>query len=62
VPEVDSRGLEVLAELSEAVAKAGCGLRLSGANKTLREVLALTDLSTLFEHFEDVSAAAGGAR
>ena len=60
VTSVDSRGLEVLADVSGMLAKSGRGLRLSAVNKTLREVLSLTDLSDLFEYFEDVTAAAGG--
>lgn len=57
VPYVDSRGLEVLAELSEELGAGGQTLRLCAANETVREVLDLTDLASLFEHYEDVSAA-----
>ncbi len=62
VSGIDSRGLEVLEEISGLLSKVGHSLKLCGANKTLREVLALTDLTSLFEHFEDVTAAVGGSR
>jgi anti-sigma B factor antagonist len=57
IPFVDSRGLEVLAELSDELSKSGQSLRLCGANETVREVMDLTDLSSMFEHYEDVNAA-----
>ncbi|HEX8914875.1 MAG TPA: STAS domain-containing protein [Humisphaera sp.] len=57
VPFVDSRGLEALVELTEELENAGQGLRVCAANKTIREVLDLTELSGLFEHFEDANTA-----
>ncbi len=57
VPFVDSRGLEVLVELSEELGATGQVLKLAAANETLREVLELTELSAHFEHYEDVNAA-----
>ena len=57
VPFVDSRGLEVLVELTEELGKSGQALRLCSANKTVREVLELTELTPLFEHFEDANTA-----
>lgn len=54
IPYADSRGLEVLVELSDAFSAGGQVLRLCGATETLREALDLTDLSGLFEHYEDV--------
>jgi anti-anti-sigma factor len=57
IPYVDSRGLEVLAELSDELAGSGQTLKLCAANETVREVLDLTDLSSLFEHYEDANAA-----
>lgn len=57
VPFVDSRGLEVLVELTEELGKSGQALRLCSANKTVREVLELTELAPLFEHFEDSNTA-----
>ena len=55
---VDSRGLEVLKETTEELSGSGQALRLCGANETVREVLDLTDLDSLFEHYEDAGAAA----
>lgn len=57
VPYVDSRGLEVLKEATEQLSDSGQALRLCGANETVREVLDLTDLSKLFEHYQDVNSA-----
>ena len=55
---VDSRGLEVLVEVTEEMSESGQALKLCAANKTVREVLELTELAPLFEHFEDVGSAA----
>ena len=57
VPFVDSRGLEVLLEATERLADSGQALKLCGTNETVREVLELTELSDLFEHYEDVNSA-----
>jgi len=57
VPFVDSRGLEVLVELSEELGATGQVLKLAGANESLREVMELTELTGHFEHYEDVNAA-----
>ena len=57
VPFVDSRGLEVLVELTEELAKSGQSLRLCSVNKTVREVMDLTEVTHLFEHFEDANTA-----
>ena len=57
VPFVDSLGLEVLVELTEELGKSGQSLRVCAANKTIREVLDLTELTNLFEHFEDANTA-----
>jgi anti-anti-sigma factor len=59
VPFVDSRGLEVLLDATEQLIRSGEALKLSGANERLREVLELTELSPLFQQFEDVEAAVG---
>ncbi len=53
---VDSRGLEVLKEVTEELSQSGQALRVCGANETVREVLDLTGLSALFEHYQDVSS------
>lgn len=57
VPYVDSKGLEVLVEANEELARSGQTLKLCGLNETLREVLDLTELASLFEQYEDVHAA-----
>ena len=57
IPYVDSRGLEVLVELGEELGQSGLALKLCEVNETIREVLDLTDLASLFEHYEDVNAA-----
>lgn len=57
IPFVDSMGLEALMDLTEEMTKSGQMLKLCASNKTLREVLTLTGLSTMFEHFDDVNTA-----
>ena len=57
IPYVDSTGLEALVEVTEEMGKSGQALRMCSANKTVREVLEVTDLSSLFEHFEDSNTA-----
>jgi stage II sporulation protein AA (anti-sigma F factor antagonist) len=57
VPFTDSRGLEALVDLSEQLAQSGRGLKLCGANETLREVFTLTDVAMLFEHYDDANSA-----
>ncbi|MAE59750.1 MAG: hypothetical protein CMJ49_00170 [Planctomycetaceae bacterium] len=56
VPYADSRGLEVLLDLTEAMADFGQTLTICAANETLREVLDLTDLAGEFEQYEDVNS------
>jgi anti-sigma B factor antagonist len=58
VPFIDSRGLEVLLDLTETASQGGRALKLCGLNKTIREVLELTDLVSQFEHFDDTHSAA----
>src|SRR3954471_6895868 len=57
VPFVDSKGLEVLVDVTEELGKSGQILRLCSSNKTLREVMDVTDLTSLFDHFEDANTA-----
>ena len=54
---VDSRGLECLVEVNEQLMKGGQSLKVCGANETIREILELTDLSSVFEHYADVGSA-----
>ena len=55
IPFVDSVGLEVMLDLTEQLQASGQMLKICAANKTIREVLALTGLSPHFEHFDDVN-------
>ena len=57
VPYVDSKGLEALVEVTEEMSRSGQALRLCSPNKTVREVLELTDLASLFEYFADANTA-----
>jgi anti-anti-sigma factor len=54
---VDSAGLEVLVQASEELSTGGRVLRLCGATETLREVLELTGVAHLFEHYSDPNSA-----
>ncbi len=56
-PFVDSRGLEAMVEITEAMADVGQALRICALNDTLREVLDVTDLISHFEHYDDVNSA-----
>ena len=57
VPYVDSKGLEALVEVTEEMGRSGQALRLCSPNKTMREVLELTALASMFDHFEDTNTA-----
>ena len=57
VAYADSRGLEVLVDATGELSQSGQALKLCGATETLREILDLTDLTKLFEHYEDVNTA-----
>jgi anti-anti-sigma factor len=57
VPYVDSAGLETLVDVAEVLAQSGLALKISGINDTLREVFDLTELSSMFESFEDINSA-----
>jgi anti-anti-sigma factor len=57
LPYVDSQGLESLADIAEAMALSGKGLKLCAANDTIRQVIELTGLAPQFEHFEDTTTA-----
>ena len=54
---VDSRGLEVLVEVGDELARAGRTLKICGANEVLRQVFELTDLAPSFDQFADVNTA-----
>lgn len=57
IPFVDSAGLEALADAGQSVGDSGQVLKLCGANDTVREVLDLTGLTSMFDHYEDVESA-----
>ncbi len=57
VPFIDSRGLEVLVEVSQQLTQTGQALKIAGVNDLLREVFKLTQLACEFEHFTDVNSA-----
>jgi anti-anti-sigma factor len=54
---IDSKGLEALVEVNEAVAQTGYLLKLCGVNETIREVLELTQLASQFEQYPDLNSA-----
>lgn len=53
----DSRGLEILVEAGEEIARTGHPLKLCNVNDTLRQVLELTGLAPQFEFFADTNSA-----
>ncbi len=57
VPFIDSQGLECLLDLANEMEKTGQVLKLCGENDTFREILELTDLAAVFEHFPDAITA-----
>ena len=57
IPYVDSAGLEALVDVSEEMSRGGQSLRVCSMNKTVREVLELTELASLFDHFDDTNTA-----
>jgi anti-sigma B factor antagonist len=57
VPYLDSKGLEALVEVTEEMSRSGQALRLCSPNKTVREVFELTDIASMFDHFEDTTTA-----
>jgi anti-sigma B factor antagonist len=57
IPYVDSRGLEMLLDVTEQLQQSGRALKVCGANQTVREILSITGLADMFEHFDDVNEA-----
>ena len=57
VPFIDSAGLEAMLDVTEQMTQSGQTLKLCGANKNVREIMTLTDIAPLFDHFEDVTTA-----
>ncbi len=56
---LDSRALEVLVEATEKLIRNGEALILVSPNDTIREVLDLTEVASLFEQYDDLEAAMG---
>ena len=54
---VDSRGLEVMLDVTEEMQRDGGVLRVAESNETVREVLELTGIAHDFEFHEDVASA-----
>ena len=57
VPYTDSKGLEMIHDIGTQLVSAGRVFKLAGANETMREVLALTEVGALCEQFDDVTTA-----
>ena len=57
VSHVDSKGLGALVEITQQLGQSGKALKLCCVNETVRQVIRLTGLWPLFEHFEDVNSA-----
>jgi len=57
IPFVDSRGLEVLLDITEDMQRDGEILRVVESNETLREVLKITGLENEFEFYDDMKSA-----
>ena len=53
IPYLDSRGIEVLADLTETQAQSGRVLKLCAATVTVRQALELTGWGDAFEYFTD---------
>src|SRR5690349_9913379 len=49
IPFVDSKGLEALVDLTDEMSHHGQTLKLCATSKTVREVLELTELVSLFD-------------
>lgn len=54
---VDSFGLESLVDITEELSAGGQSLKLCGISDTLREIMAITDITSQFQQFEDVQTA-----
>ena len=54
---VDSYGLEALVDIADELSAGGHLLKLCHLSDTLREVLAITELTPRFQQFEDVQSA-----
>jgi anti-sigma B factor antagonist len=57
IPYVDSRGIEVLLDVTDELSASGRVLKLCAPNGTVKEVLDLTGAAESFEYFDDVTSA-----
>ena len=57
MPYLDSRGIEVLMDVTDELSGGGRVLKLCGLNATVKEVLDLTGTAESFEYFNDLTAA-----
>jgi anti-anti-sigma factor len=54
---IDSPGLEALLDISDEQSAGGRCLKLCGVNKTVRQVLEITEIDSQFDLYEDVNSA-----
>ncbi len=57
VPMIDSKGLGSMVSVSQELAQSGMTLKLCAVSETMRQVIELTGLSSIFELFDDVNSA-----
>ena len=57
VPFVDSAALETMLDLTDELGQSGQCLKLCAINKTVRQVLELTEIDSHFDLFDDVNSA-----
>jgi anti-anti-sigma factor len=57
IPYVDSRGIEVLLDVTDELSTSGRVLKICAPSATLREVMELTGADESFEYFDDVTTA-----
>ncbi|MBT3200748.1 MAG: STAS domain-containing protein [Phycisphaerales bacterium] len=60
IAQIDSKGLEMLVDATEQLIRSGRVLKLTAADQTLREILELTEIASLFEYADSVDFADEG--
>ena len=60
VTQLDSRALEMLVGITEKLIRRGGALSLTAASDTIRQVLDITEIASLFEQYDDMAGALGG--
>jgi len=58
VKRINSSGLEILISALTSLKNKNGNLKLAGINETMKEILAMTKLDTIFETFESAEGAA----